>query len=298
MARSLAVRRGAFGRATLNRLGRPLATHAHREGHVIVTLSGGGSAIVTDTERLPLECGRALLIDSWRPHRFEPARGRASTFLTLYIEPEWFAATAGRSGERDALRFGASTVPLGDAMAALSDDLAAMLPVRSPVATEPLERILVELVSGVHDASWGDEDGTTTPIRCTPEAAPAARGVHDFRIRRAMRLLREAIATEGDADMDAVARHAGLSRPHFFKLFRAHVGVTPGTYLNTLKMERSYERLSAGTDSVTAIGLDLGFASQPSFTRFFIAHSGIAPSDYRRAVEGETGGANETARYA
>jgi transcriptional regulator GlxA family with amidase domain len=90
----------------------------------------------------------------------------------------------------------------------------------------------------------------------------------------------------GDAlELDDVAREVGLSRPHFFKLFRAQVGLTPNLYLNALRMERAIDLLAATQDAVSNIGLDLGFSSQASFSRFFIANGVVAPSDYRRSVQ-------------
>ena len=45
-------------------------------------------------------------------------------------------------------------------------------------------------------------------------------------------------------ELDHVAREVGLSRPHFFKLFRTQVGLTPNLYANALRMERAIERLA------------------------------------------------------
>ncbi|MGI9483314.1 MAG: helix-turn-helix domain-containing protein [Hyphomicrobiales bacterium] len=106
--------------------------------------------------------------------------------------------------------------------------------------------------------------------------------VRDFRIRRSIRLMRERIGDE--IALDQVAQDSGLSRPHFFKLFRQNIGVTPNIYMNTLRMESSIDRLTSTSDTITSIGLDLGFASQASFTRFFTANVGIPPTDYRRAT--------------
>ena len=104
--------------------------------------------------------------------------------------------------------------------------------------------------------------------------------MRDFRIRNAIRLMSERVTD--DCVLDRIARDAGLSRPHFYKLFRQNIGLTPNMYLNTLRLERSIDRLTRSADPVTSIGLDLGFASQASFTRFFSNNIGIAPTDYRR----------------
>ena len=75
-----------------------------------------------------------------------------------------------------------------------------------------------------------------------------------------------------------------MSRPHFFKLFRAQVGLTPNLYGNALRMERAIDRLAATEEAVANIGFDLGFSSQASFSRFFIANGVVPPSAYRRSV--------------
>ena len=97
-----------------------------------------------------------------------------------------------------------------------------------------------------------------------------------------MRLMSEKLGEE--LELDDVAREAGLSRPHFYKLFRKQTGLTPNLFLNTLRMERAIDSLTSTDKSVTDIGFDLGFSSQASFTRFFTSNVGIAPSDYRRVA--------------
>ncbi len=107
--------------------------------------------------------------------------------------------------------------------------------------------------------------------------------MHDFRLRKAVQLLEQRVCEP--VDLDRIAREAGLSRPHFYKLFRQQVGVTPNIYLNSLRMERAIERLTATTEAVASIGLDLGFSSQASFSRFFIANGVVPPSAYRRSAQ-------------
>ena len=84
--------------------------------------------------------------------------------------------------------------------------------------------------------------------------------------------------------LDEVARESGLSRPHFYKLFRKQTGITPNLFLNTLRMERAIEQLTQTDLSVTDISYDLGFSSQSGFTRFFCSNVGMAPTDYRRVA--------------
>ena len=110
-----------------------------------------------------------------------------------------------------------------------------------------------------------------------------AAAVTDFRVRKSIKLLAESVGAE--IEFDAIAREAGLSRPHFYKLFRTQTGITPHLYVNTLLMEKALDSLVATEASIADIGFDLGFSSQSGFTRFFAANVGMAPTDYRRAAK-------------
>jgi transcriptional regulator GlxA family with amidase domain len=141
--------------------------------------------------------------------------------------------------------------------------------------TDLFDGYLYELTQECFDQTW----------QWTPEGANRIAYVSpftDFRVRKSMRLMSERLGE--DLELDDVARDAGLSRPHFYKLFRKQTGITPNLFLNTLRMERAIDSLTGTEKSVTDIGFDLGFSSQASFTRFFTANVGIAPTDYRRVA--------------
>jgi len=113
---------------------------------------------------------------------------------------------------------------------------------------------------------------------------PRANGsVTDFRVRKCIKMMSESPGAE--IELDTIARESGLSRPHFYRLFRVQTGVTPNLYLNTLIMEQALEALVASETPIADIGFDLGFTSQSGFTRFFAANVGMAPTDYRRAAK-------------
>jgi AraC-like DNA-binding protein len=121
---------------------------------------------------------------------------------------------------------------------------------------------------------------------CQADAAPDGRAgaaVTDFRVRKSIKLLAEGVGAE--IELDAIARKAGLSRPHFYKLFRTQTGVTPHLYVNTLLMEKALDSLVTTEASIADIGFDLGVASQTAFTHFFAGNVGMAPTDYRRAAK-------------
>ncbi len=272
MSTALAVHHGGFGRATLYRLNKPMATHAHREGHLIFLVGGENSSLTISGRNHALTPGAGVAINPWQPHNFEPGDlVEGSIFLTLYIKPVWFLEV-GRSAE-NALRFGRNAIEVSGQIQRLVQLVSTLL--LEDEAGTLFDGYLYELTHECFGQSWQWTSGE-------PDMRRNWSGITDFRIRNSVRLMRERIGDE--LVLDDIARDAGLSRPHFFKLFRQNIGLTPNMYLNTLKMETSLDRLTMTDDPITSIGLDLGFSSQASFTRFFTTNVGIPPSDYRRAT--------------
>ncbi|WP_372498249.1 helix-turn-helix transcriptional regulator [Streptomyces marispadix] len=102
---------------------------------------------------------------------------------------------------------------------------------------------------------------------------------------RAMRLAKDAMDrdwSDPDLDLDAVAAHAGYSRYHFVRAFKATYGESPGQYLSRRRIERAEELLRSANLSVTEICMSVGFTSLGTFSARFKKQTGTSPSDYRR----------------
>ncbi|MGA5421788.1 helix-turn-helix transcriptional regulator [Streptomyces lavendulocolor] len=82
-------------------------------------------------------------------------------------------------------------------------------------------------------------------------------------------------------DLDAVAAHAGYSRHHFIRVFKAAYGDTPGRYLSRRRIERAEEMLRTANLSVTEICTLVGFTSLGTFSARFKRATGLSPSKYR-----------------
>jgi AraC-like DNA-binding protein len=266
MSTALAVCHGSFGRVTVYRLDKPMRTHAHREGHLTFQL-GGPPAIVT-ISNVPhlVDESAGVAINPWQPHSFQPcSEDKPSLFLVAYICDRWLD----RDQEgRGSLRFGSNGIRVGTTLRSICASLAHSLV--TTASYRIVHRYLNQLFDASFDASWA---------KGRPGAATRPPQALDFRVRRSLRLLDDGLAQ--GIELDAVARDAGLSRPHFFKLFRENTGVTPALYANTMRVERAIDRLMGSQASVTDIGYELGFSSQSHFTHFFSAHVGIAPTQYR-----------------
>ncbi len=271
MGHAISVQHGVYGRASLLRLDRPFVTHAHREAHLIFRVGGSGSLVTVDGVPVVADEIMAVAVNPWEPHGFEVLPGGApSTCLVLYIRPEWFAEEFCRG--KPMLQYGQPqfqvTPDLAHWVYRLSDMLGSQQ--RNASAAECLS----EIAARSHALTWKQAAASPTDRYSQTSL--------DRRVSRAVGLMDERFAE--DIEMNWLARESGLSRPHFFKLFKCNMGVTPNIYLNTLRSERAIDDLLDPTKSVTEIGYDLGFSSQASFTRFFSANLGMPPSDYRRAA--------------
>jgi len=267
MSTALAVCHGSFGRVTVYRLDKPMRTHAHREGHLTFLLSGRPAVVTIDNIPHLVDEGSGVAINPWQPHSFQPCSGdQAAVFLVAYICESWLDRD--KDG-RGSLRFGANGLRVGTTIRSICASLAHTL------VTNASYRIVNRYLNQLFDASF--EESWKIGGRAIVPARP--QSPIDFRVRKSLRILDDCIA-EG-IELDNVARDAGLSRPHFFKLFRENTGVTPALYANTMRIERALDRLTSSHISVTDIGFELGFSSQSHFTHFFSAHVGIAPTQYR-----------------
>lgn len=78
-----------------------------------------------------------------------------------------------------------------------------------------------------------------------------------------------------------VARHIGIDRSHFSRMFTQTVGMPPVKYLQKLRMDRGSDLLRSTSLSITEIALTIGYPDLYSFTRAFRNQFGIPPRKFR-----------------
>ncbi|MFE7275743.1 helix-turn-helix transcriptional regulator [Streptomyces sp. NPDC057623] len=101
---------------------------------------------------------------------------------------------------------------------------------------------------------------------------------------RLLRLAKDAMDrdwADPGLDLEGVAAHAGYSRHHFVRAFKAAYGQTPGQYLTHRRIERAEEYLRGADLSVTEICHLVGFSSLGTFSAKFKARTGLTPTEYR-----------------
>ena len=115
--------------------------------------------------------------------------------------------------------------------------------------------------------------GDDVPVRPPPSVERACR-VIDARLDR-------------PTSVADVARLTGRSVPRLHALFRAHLGTTPGRYLEARRMDEAARLLDATALPVARIAEAVGFADASSFGRAFRRARGESPSARRRRARGD-----------
>ncbi|MGR3435918.1 MAG: helix-turn-helix domain-containing protein [Shimia sp.] len=272
MERALAVHHGIFGRIAIYRFASSMVSHAHREAHLTFLLEGPDSKMPVAGRPGPLDQDTVIACSPWVPHAFDSgSKVDPSMFLVLYVSPHWF-----QDWSRDVkpgVRFGTHLFFRTQKIRGYVAKLANLLFIGDH--SDLIEGYIYELTQECHDESWRRADART-------EAIASAGMVGDYRIRRSIETMKTHIGST--QAVEAIADESGLSRPHFFKLFRDQTGLTPNVYLNTLRVESALSSLGDTKVPICTISDGLGFSSQASFTRFFTSHVGVPPREYRQVA--------------
>jgi AraC-like DNA-binding protein len=274
MTETYALHEGSFGRAVVLELRDDLVAHAHAETQLALWLGGSpveahvGSQLVRYGEQV------ALGTNAYESHdaRLQERNGPA-VFLVLYIAKQWLDERRVASGRP--FFFASPAVPIN---AAIRQSCWSVLDrIVSPHRQEgadidgEVERLLMAAI-----------DSTTSPAG-TGSLMPTAQ-VLDRRLRAAIAYMREHVSEP--IAVEDVAGKVGMSRGHFFALFRDQLNTTPQVFWSAVRVEEAVRRLVQQEQPLIAVAMDLGFSTPGNFSRFFREHMGVSPSRFRRAATG------------
>ena len=113
-----------------------------------------------------------------------------------------------------------------------------------------------------------------------PEPTSGSPSLPGFKLKQVTGWIEEHLADE--FDLDRLASQTGLSKFHFHRLFREATGMSPAKYQLNARMNAARRLLRETTQSIVAIGVDLGFSSASHFAQVFRRETSMQPSEYRR----------------
>ncbi len=90
------------------------------------------------------------------------------------------------------------------------------------------------------------------------------------------------ITRPADLSVPALASQASLSPRQFARAFAAEVGMTPGRYVDRVRLETARQRLEDTTDGVEQTARACGYGTPEAMRRAFMRTLGVSPGEYRR----------------
>lgn len=270
---------GDFGRVALLSMNKSLVTHVHSELNILIKASGEDASFNVSGQDATLTDKTAILVNVWEPHSYcyQPGASR-TTILSLYIDPLWLSKV-----KRSLLVSSRSDFFLNPCIEIkprhrmLADHLLSEMLSFGSVPKERIELLLTDLLLALIEdySEWH---------HLTKLCTQASQKSFDARVNLATEYLSLHLA-EGNA-IENAAKFCGLSRAHFFMLFKEKTGMTPNIYLNNARMEKAIYWLAHSQNmNLVELSEELGFSEQGHFTRFFQRHAGAAPSQYRRVLD-------------
>ncbi|MFC3573913.1 GlxA family transcriptional regulator [Streptomyces yaanensis] len=85
-----------------------------------------------------------------------------------------------------------------------------------------------------------------------------------------------------DLTVESLAARARLSPRHFARAFQAETGMTPGRYVDRVRLEHARRLLEDTTDGIEEISRASGYGTSEAMRRAFVKALGAAPAEYRR----------------
>lgn len=85
-----------------------------------------------------------------------------------------------------------------------------------------------------------------------------------------------------DLTVEVLAERAHMSARHFARTFAAETGLTPGRYVERVRVEAARRALEDGSEPISSVAAACGFGTTTTMRRAFLRALGVGPAEYRR----------------
>lgn len=270
MAEEYAFHEGAFGQAIVLEAGTDLVPHSHSESQIVFWLGGAHAQAQVGSECVQYEENTAVAINAYQSHDMTLIGGNgAAVFLVFMISRQWLNERRKVTGRP--FVFPSPRIPIDAGLRQVCWqvlDLILTAREQKKLVDEHIEKLIIATI-----------DAASSTVTSTTRLLPP---LLDHRLRSAIALMRSQVNER--VTLDEIANKVGLSRAHFFTLFREQLNTTPQVFWSAIRVEEAMRRLVVGSESLTTVAMDLGFSATNNFSRFFKEHTGVSPSTFRRAA--------------
>jgi transcriptional regulator GlxA family with amidase domain len=99
-----------------------------------------------------------------------------------------------------------------------------------------------------------------------------------------LRRVLDGVAAQPDANhsIAALSARAGFSERHLTRVFRRELGVTPGRFVERVRVEAAKARLARSDEPVAVVARAVGFGSEETLRRAFRREAATTPAAYRQ----------------
>lgn len=227
--------------------------HHHSQLSVGAILEGE-TCCQCDGKEYRLSAGDLIVIPPLAPHSCNPVNGLFRSYHMLYLDTRWCLAH----------------------LPALSSNQ--QLCSRHPVIRDPhlFQRYLRLVALMQRNQTPLIPDAALALIRSLPLQSVKAQS-----LSAASQYLREQLQSSliAPPSLDALAYECRMRKETLIRTFKQETGLTPGSYLNILRIDYARRRLRAG-DEIADVGYQSGFADQSHFHRTFVRYTAATPRQY------------------
>lgn len=256
---AMTLRRGTFGCAYLLETATDFSPHAHDRPEFIVSIAGARGRFRVGADEIIPGPTRAIVVDAFQTHS-HALEGKRGLFLCILVDPVWLRS------EYNAIVMDRGAIDL------------------EPTDHHTIDEAVMEISARARDVRHCLALATVLVDRAFQRPGSPARRERppDFRLRRAAADMKAHL--DRPFDVDALAQRAGLSRARFFELFVQQMGMTPGLYWNTLRVNEAMDQLEHTSRPLQRIASQIGIDNAANFSRFFRDRSGVSPKTFREAM--------------
>lgn len=237
--------------------------HFH-DYYVILTIEAGSRHLTCKQREYTTSPGDMVLFNPGDVHACEPLDGRPLDYKSINIRPEVMQKTVQEITGTAFLPSFTQTVLYRSELTACLTELHRLI---SAGETDFVKEERYLFLIGQLVSEYADLSPPNTPHPAADEFSAVAAYLDTH--------------YDTPVSLDELCAVAGMSKYHFIRSFTKVKGISPYSYLQTVRITRAKTLLEQGTPPVQ-VALLTGFADQSHFTNCFKRLIGLTPRQYMR----------------
>jgi len=237
--------------------------HFH-DYYVIGFIENGRRCLLCRSREHMINAGDMVIFNPLDTHTCEQADGKALDYRCINIKPDIMRrAVREITGEECLPRFTQNVIYHSELVPCLSELHLMIMEEQSDFKKEELFLFLIEqLLAEYSDAA---------PAPASPEPSLEIKAVCDYLESGYARTI----------TLDDLSALTGLSKYHLLRSFTRQKGISPYSYLETIRIGKAKKLLENGVLPIDA-AFQTGFSDQSHFSNFFKKFIGLTPRQYMK----------------